>query len=419
MMEMLNRLFEVLTLESDGESFYMLGRAKIKDDSAQFQLQIDKQIYQQLNGHVSSDGHSRCRLSLQSNWDPFLQHHFGKISRFYGQQSDDIYFRFSDDFLNTLTQLKDITELKQLGLIDNLSFMGDSCLKTAENKQGSGKLVFLHTLPFVCHVLAWPVVSGLLFLSAAYAGRHELQPTALNSIVVDDHTSDDIEFYSEIIAEVATYYETPAEGEVPASEVANEVSVSSPELKNPVETGIPEGYVALSFDDGPSKYTKEIIDILSEHQVHATFFFVGKNALKYPDEVKYAILREMSVQNHSWSHRNMKKLPLHEQMEDIFKTNELLTSLTDEPVTLFRPPYGSKTQRLAEELVQEQMRIMMWNRDPKDWKAKNSKEIIQYVLKTKPSGGVYLFHENKRTVDALPRIIEYLKEADVEFIVLK
>ncbi len=115
----------------------------------------------------------------------------------------------------------------------------------------------------------------------------------------------------------------------------------------------------------------------------------------------------------------MKKLPLHEQMEDIFKTNELLTSLTNEPVTLFRPPYGSKTQRLAEELVQKQMRIMVWNRDPKDWKAKNSKEIIQYVLKTKPSGGVYLFHENRRSVAALPKIVEYLKEADVEFVVLK
>ncbi len=81
--------------------------------------------------------------------------------------------------------------------------------------------------------------------------------------------------------------------------MANEASVSSPELKNPLETGIPEGYVALSFDDGPSKFTKEIIDILTEHQVPATFFFIGKNALKYPDEVEYAVLREMSVQNHS------------------------------------------------------------------------------------------------------------------------
>ncbi len=416
-MDKLNRLFEVLMVESDGETSYILGKASIKNDSAQFQLQIDKQIYQQLNGYISSDGHNRCRLSLQSNWDPFVQHHFGKISRFHGDQRDDIYFCLSDDFLKTLAQLKNITDIKQLDSI--VTFMVDSSLKAAETKQGFGKLVFLHTLPFVFHVLAWPIVSGLLFLSVAYAGTHGLQPNVLNSTVVNEITSDDTEFYSEIMEEVATYKEIPPAEEVMASEVTSEVNVISLELKNPVETGIPEGFVALTFDDGPSKFTKEIIDILTEHQVHATFFFVGKNALKYSDEVRYAVLNEMSVQNHSWSHRNMKKLPLHEQMEEIFKANELLVSLTDEPVTLFRPPYGSKTQALVDELAKEQMRIMMWNRDPKDWKAKNAKEIIQYVLKTRPSGGVYLFHENRRTVDALPKIIEYLKEAEVEFVVLK
>lgn len=417
-MEKLNRLFEVLMVESDGEAFYLVGRATIKDDTAQFQLQIDQQVYQQLNGYLSDD-HNRCRLSLQSNWNPFLQHHFGKVSRFHGEQSDDIYFRFSEHFHKTLTQLKSMTEIKQLDSIDNLTFSLDLCLKTAESKQGFGKAVFLHTLPFVCHILAWPIVSSLLFLSVAYAGSHGLQTTALSSTVVDEITTDDKEFYTEIMEEVATYKETPAEEQVTTSEVVKEVNMISLKLENPLETGIPKEYVALTFDDGPSKYTKEIIDILTEHQVHATFFFIGKNALKFSDEVKYAVVNEMSVQNHSWSHRNMKKLPLQEQMKDIFKTNELLTSMTDEPVTLFRPPYGAKTQRLVDELAKEQMSVLMWNRDPKDWKAKSSKEVLQYIVKTNPSGGVYLFHENKRTVDALPQIIEYLKKSDVEFVVLK
>ena len=61
-----------------------------------------------------------------------------------------------------------------------------------------------------------------------------------------------------------------------------------------------EGYVALTFDDGPSEYTKQIVDILLEQQVAATFFFVGRYAVQHQDAVKYAADSQMSVQSHSW-----------------------------------------------------------------------------------------------------------------------
>lgn len=413
-MEKSKKLFEVLLLERDGETFYMFCRAAIAGDAVEFRLEIDKQIYQQLQGYVLPAATGRCRLSLQNNWDPFLQHHFGKITRFQGEKSDDIYFCFFADFCETLAQLKNITAIKQLLLIDKLTFVDRSSLKTEENRQSFGKLILLHTIPLVFHVLVWPVVSGLLFLSVAYAGNQGLQTEVLNSTVMED-TSDYTEFYSELLMEeVATGKEVVSSGVVPG-----EVITISNELKSPIEASLPAGYVALTFDDGPGKFTKEIVDILTQHQVHATFFFIGKSALHYPDEVKYAAMHNMSVQNHSWSHRNMTKLPLREQMAEISKTNDLLTSLTNEPVTLFRPPYGAKTERLAEELAKEEMKTIMWNRDPKDWQAKNAQDILQYIYKTNPSEGLYLFHENRRTVEALPKIIAFLKEANVEFVILK
>ncbi len=414
------RLFEVHLLENDGIAFYIKGRATINDDTALFQLQIDEQTYQQLNQCISFDNRSRYRLSLQSNWDPSLQRHIGKITRFCGEQSEDFYFSFSEDFGATLAQLGKAEAIEPLNLVDKLTFVRDArdlSAKDIQKPSGSLREFFSSKKKtLVYHALAWPAVSSLLFLSVAYAGNQSaLQINNADTPIIAEAAADDMLLSAQALEEVTANDEVAANQEV----ALDNVNVTSLKIENLAERGIPEGFVALTFDDGPGNFTAKIIDILTEHQVAATFFFIGENALEYPDAVKYAAMKKMSVQNHSWSHPRMARLTLPEQLEEIFKTNELLTSLTDEPVTLFRPPYGSRTQQLIEELPKHQMRMMLWNRDPEDWKAKNSQDIVRYFFKTNPSGGVYLLHENRLVVEALPEIIHYLKQLDVEFAVLR
>jgi len=70
-------------------------------------------------------------------------------------------------------------------------------------------------------------------------------------------------------------------------------------------------------------------------------------------------------------------------------------------------------------VTEQQMKVLLWNRDSEDWKVKSPEDILQYVHHTDPSGGVYLFHEKKITVEALPAIIKYFQEKDMKFVIFK
>lgn len=183
--------------------------------------------------------------------------------------------------------------------------------------------------------------------------------------------------------------------------------------------GLKKGYVALSFDDGPSKYTKKIVDMLTEEGVAATFLFVGKNAVQFPDEVTYASSHGMAVGNHSWDHSMMTKLNRTAQKDNIDKTNAVLEPLVGAPITIFRPPYGAINETLAGSVKELRMKVLLWNRDAEDWNAKSPEDILRYIRSVDPSGGVYVLHEDKYTVEALPELIRMLKEKQLTFTVFK
>ncbi|MNG16227.1 Peptidoglycan-N-acetylglucosamine deacetylase [compost metagenome] len=101
------------------------------------------------------------------------------------------------------------------------------------------------------------------------------------------------------------------------------------------------------------------------------------------------------------------------------KTNKELKDDGLKKVTLFRPPYGSINDGLEEQVEKQHMKVLMWNRDPEDWDANTRDEIIEYFRKVDPSGGIYVLHEKKHTVEALPAIIQYLKEKDLKFVIFQ
>ncbi|MGO4546594.1 polysaccharide deacetylase family protein [Paenibacillus sp. 2TAB23] len=182
---------------------------------------------------------------------------------------------------------------------------------------------------------------------------------------------------------------------------------------------LPKGYVALTFDDGPSAYTEEIVDILKEQEVAATFLFIGKNTRKFPEAVAYASEQMMSVGNHSWDHADLEHLKRAEKLENVGMAAKAIEELTKQTNTVFRPPYGSISDTLIEDLSKNKMKVLMWNRDPEDWKADSSAAIMNYFQKVDPSGGIYVLHEKEKTVKALPAIIKYLKNKKLKFVIFE
>lgn len=181
--------------------------------------------------------------------------------------------------------------------------------------------------------------------------------------------------------------------------------------------------VALTFDDGPGPYTEKMLDILKDNGINATFFLVGKNVSSYPDVVKRMYEEGNEIGTHSWDHSDLKKLSLDQIMQDQYgKANDAIEEVTGLRALIDRPPYGSMTEDLAEQIGREQI---LWSVDPNDWKKENRDPDIVYdhvVNGTSDGGhvadgGIVLSHDiHETTVQAYDRIIKALKDEGYKFV---
>ncbi|ANY73789.1 hypothetical protein BBD41_15060 [Paenibacillus ihbetae] len=202
-------------------------------------------------------------------------------------------------------------------------------------------------------------------------------------------------------------------------ELKQQAELPSFELKDAITYSLPKGYVALTFDDGPSKYSAKIMKVLKEHQVGGTFFFVGQNVDKHPAAVRAIQESGYSIGSHSMNHVNMPLLTFEEQKAQIKSAAESIEAITKQPVTLFRPPYGAFNEMTEEASRSYGSSIVLWNKDPEDWLTRDKDKILNYVRHTEPSGSIILLHESQAVIDALPAIIAYLKDQDLKIVSLR
>lgn len=202
-------------------------------------------------------------------------------------------------------------------------------------------------------------------------------------------------------------------------ELKQQAELPSFELKDAITYSLPKGYVALTFDDGPSKYSAKIMKVLKEHQVGGTFFFVGENVDKHPAAVRAIQESGYSIGSHSMNHVSMPLLTFEEQKAQIKSAAESIEAITKQPVTLFRPPYGAFNEMTEEASRSYGSSIVLWNKDPEDWLTRDKDKILNYVRHTEPSGSIILLHESQAVIDALPAIIAYLKDQDLKIVSLR
>lgn len=182
-----------------------------------------------------------------------------------------------------------------------------------------------------------------------------------------------------------------------------------------------EKVVALTFDDGPSQKVDEILSILNDQDVKATFFLIGNDISKYPEETKKLISAGHEIGNHTYSHKRMVfKTPSYIK-EEIEETDNLIREMGyDRPIN-FRPPFGKKLVFLPNYLKRENRKTILWDLEPNSFPEVNSssQKIVQYVVDNVKPGSIILLHpmydDKGNTIGAIKGIIEELKNKGYEF----
>jgi peptidoglycan/xylan/chitin deacetylase (PgdA/CDA1 family) len=184
--------------------------------------------------------------------------------------------------------------------------------------------------------------------------------------------------------------------------------------KNTPQSASGKGNIALTFDDGPGVHTPEVLDVLKEYSVKATFFMIGENAESKNSYVQRVHSEGHEIGNHTYDHQDMKKLSQDAQMDEISKTNDILKKIISSlNVHWFRPPYGNFNSDTTAVLDKLGMQKVLWNVDTRDWSGLSSDQIISAALSGAKNGAIILMHDgvanSGQTAKALPTIIQELK----------
>ena len=179
--------------------------------------------------------------------------------------------------------------------------------------------------------------------------------------------------------------------------------------------------IALTFDDGPHpRYTKEILEILREYQVTATFFVIGLNVDYYPDDLKKIAEAGCEIGNHTYSHSKISTLSKEEIQSEILRCEESVYKTVGIRPTVFRPPEGLTTKCLEAAIDELDYSIVLWSIDTKDWAMNPSSQITETVMKGLKGGDIILMHDyvsgGNTTCKALRSIIPQLLSQGYEFI---
>lgn len=175
--------------------------------------------------------------------------------------------------------------------------------------------------------------------------------------------------------------------------------------------------IALTFDDGPDpQQTIEILEILKQYDVKATFFAVGEKIAKYPEIAKKIVTEGHELGNHTYHHR-MFRLPANADTvrAEMDQTEQEIVRATGRHSSLFRPPGGIYDETIVNVSKEMGLTPIMWSwhQDTHDWSRPGVRKIVNKVLKNARSGDIVLFHDyvsgGSQTTTALKEILPELQ----------
>lgn len=168
--------------------------------------------------------------------------------------------------------------------------------------------------------------------------------------------------------------------------------------------------VFLTFDDGPiPEATPQILDILDDFGVKATFFMVGDNARKYPHLVEEILKRGHAVGNHTMHHLQGLHTDTNRFLDDIKQAEGHINS------ALFRPPHGLLRPRQLQQLLKKNFSIVMYDLITRDYSRHlSADDVFRNVVRYTRPGSIIVFHDSIKSIhrlkEALPKILQWLSD---------
>jgi peptidoglycan/xylan/chitin deacetylase (PgdA/CDA1 family) len=199
----------------------------------------------------------------------------------------------------------------------------------------------------------------------------------------------------------------PAEGAIPSG---------VPDIENrPTHTDDGKPIVYLTFDDGPSGFTQQMLDLLARYGAESTFFVLGKQAKAKPDLIRAEVRGGNYVANHTYSHLSLDGISKANFIQEVEDTKRVILDIAgdlftlDKDVRYLRPPYGATDANTRQYAAEHGYAIVLWDIDPQDWRRPGAKVIADHVIRSVYPGAIVLMHDGggdrAQTVQALETIL--------------
>ena len=171
--------------------------------------------------------------------------------------------------------------------------------------------------------------------------------------------------------------------------------------------------IAITFDDGPSGYTEQLLDYLKEHDIKATFFLVGNRISDYPNTLKRQVEEGHEIGYHSYAHVEQTTLPDYQIIHEFEVSEEALKKITGAEFTLWRTPGGGYSKRVLNCI---DLPHIMWSIDSYDWKVRNTYKVYANIMNQVHDGGIILVHDlYSFSVNGAIMAMDELLAGDYEF----
>ena len=175
--------------------------------------------------------------------------------------------------------------------------------------------------------------------------------------------------------------------------------------------------LAITFDDGPGKYTGALLDGLAERGVHATFFVNGVNASGWPETLKRIVNEGHQLANHTYNHKNLNTCSAQTVAYEISAVQALITAAGGDENAYIRAPYGNANKTVKSVVTAP---LIYWSVDPEDWKYRNAETVRSNIESGVFDGAIILVHDiYKTSVDGALAAIDDLMTEGYEFVTVK
>ncbi len=218
---------------------------------------------------------------------------------------------------------------------------------------------------------------------------------------------------------------TPEAAPTPACEAVFTRILPTPSAESPETRISPDPdrpMVALTFDDGPTKYTSQVLDLLERYGAKGTFFVIGRSL----SEETRPVLQRMrdlgcDIGMHDLTHADLTRLSASANVKRIERMRGLISAQIDGgyETHLLRPPFGKLNQAVRRACETAGAASIRWSVDTRDWSSKNPAAILKIVKKETKDGAILLFHDRlDTTITALEAVIPYLQEQGYDLVTI-